>query len=73
VKTEEVSRTIIGTAMRARLLAPETRKWLTIAAVTFGLFILDNTIVNVALPSIQRDLGSTVSQLEGVVERRSRR
>jgi EmrB/QacA subfamily drug resistance transporter len=55
--------------MRARLLAPENRKWLTLAAVTFGLFMimLDNTIVNVALPSIQRDLGSSVSQLEWVV------
>ena len=55
--------------MRARLLAPENRKWLTLAAVTFGLFMimLDNTIVNVALPSIQRDLGSTVSQLEWIV------
>jgi hypothetical protein len=42
--------------MRARLLAPENRKWLTLAAVTFGLFMimLDNTIVNVALPSIPR-------------------
>jgi EmrB/QacA subfamily drug resistance transporter len=55
--------------MRARLLAPENRKWLTLAAVTFGLFMimLDNTIVNVALPTIQRDLGSTVSQLEWIV------
>jgi hypothetical protein len=60
VKTEEASRTIIGAAMKARLLAPENRKWLTLAAVTFGLFMimLDNTIVNVALPSIQRDLGA---------------
>ena len=55
--------------MRARLLAPENRKWLTLGAVTFGLFMimLDNTIVNVALPSIQRDLGSTVTQLEWIV------
>jgi len=55
--------------MRARILAPENRKWLTLAAVTFGLFMimLDNTIVNVALPSIQRELGSTVSQLEWIV------
>jgi EmrB/QacA subfamily drug resistance transporter len=66
--TEDGSRTIIA-KMRARLLAPENRKWLTLAAVTFGLFMimLDNTIVNVALPSIQRDLGTTVSQLEWVV------
>ena len=55
--------------MRARLLAPENRKWLTLAAVTFGLFMimLDNTIVNVALPSIQRDLGVGLSELEWVV------
>ena len=33
-------------------------KWLTLAAMCFGLFLimLDNTIVNVALPSIQREL-----------------
>src|ERR671938_47015 len=55
--------------MRARVLAPENRKWLTLAAVTFGLFMimLDNTVVNVALPSIQRDLGLGVSELEWIV------
>ena len=44
--------------MRARIFAEENRKWLTLAAVSFGLFMimLDNTVVNVALPSIQRDL-----------------
>lgn len=60
MKTEAASRTIIGAAMKARLLASENRKWLTLAAVTFGLFMImpDNTIVNVAHPSIQRDLPS---------------
>jgi EmrB/QacA subfamily drug resistance transporter len=55
--------------MRVRLLEPENRKWLTLAAVTFGLFMimLDNTIVNVALPSIQRDLDIGISELEWVV------
>ncbi len=55
--------------MRTRLLAPENRKWLTLASVSFGLFMimLDNTIVNVALPSIQRDLGISISELEWVV------
>src|SRR5216110_1043782 len=55
--------------MRARLLAPENRKWLTLASVSFGLFMimLDNTIVNVALPSIQRGLGNSISELEWVV------
>jgi EmrB/QacA subfamily drug resistance transporter len=54
--------------VRARILAPENRKWLTLGAVAFGLFMimLDNTIVNVALPSIQRDLGIGISELEWV-------
>src|SRR6266513_4245265 len=55
--------------MRARLLAPEFRKWWTLAAVAFGLFMimLDNTVVNVALPSIQRALGIDRAELEWIV------
>jgi EmrB/QacA subfamily drug resistance transporter len=55
--------------VRARIFAEENRKWLTLAAVAFGLFMimLDNTVVNVALPSIQRDLEATLSELEWVV------
>ena len=55
--------------MRARIFAEEKRKWLTLAAVSFGLFMimLDNTVVNVALPSIQRDLGTGLSELEWIV------
>jgi EmrB/QacA subfamily drug resistance transporter len=55
--------------MRARLFAPENRKWWTLAAVAVGLFMimLDNTVVNVALPSIQQDLGIGISELEWVV------
>ncbi|HEV2901968.1 MAG TPA: DHA2 family efflux MFS transporter permease subunit, partial [Gaiellaceae bacterium] len=55
--------------MRARLLDDANRKWWTLGAVAFGLFMimLDNTIVNVALPSIQRDLAIGVSELEWIV------
>src|ERR1044071_8805360 len=55
--------------MRARMFAEENRKWWTLAAVAFGLFMimLDNTIVNVALPSIQRSLHLKISELEWVV------
>ena len=55
--------------MRARIFAEENRKWLTLAAVAVGLFMimLDNTVVNVALPSIQRDLGAQLSELEWIV------
>src|SRR5256885_3883341 len=55
--------------MRARLFTPENRKWWTLVAVSVGLFMimLDNTVVNVSLPSIQQDLGIGISELEWVV------
>jgi EmrB/QacA subfamily drug resistance transporter len=55
--------------MKARLFAPENRKWWTLTAVALGLFMimLDNTVVNVALPSIQRSLHLKISELEWVV------
>src|SRR6266540_2417368 len=55
--------------MRARLFAPENRRWWTLVAVAVGLFMimLDNTVVNVALPSIRKDLGIGISELEWVV------
>ena len=55
--------------MSPTLFHGESRKWWTLAAVSFGLFMimLDNTVVNVALPSIQRDLGVDISKLEWVV------
>ena len=55
--------------MRAKILAEENRKWWTLGALTFALFMimLDNTVVNVALPSIQRDLGIGLSALEWTV------
>ncbi len=47
----------------------ERRRWWTLAAVSLGLFMimLDNTVVNVALPSIQDSLGLSLSELEWVV------
>jgi EmrB/QacA subfamily drug resistance transporter len=55
--------------VRARLFAPENRQWWTLVAVAVGLFMimLDNTVVNVALPSIQEDLQISTSELEWVV------
>ncbi len=50
-------------------IAERNRKWWTLGAVSFSLFMimLDNTIVNVALPTIGRGLGVGVSELEWVV------
>jgi EmrB/QacA subfamily drug resistance transporter len=55
--------------MTARRLSDQNRAWWTLVAVSFGLFMimLDNTVVNVALPSIRADLGISVSELEWVV------
>jgi EmrB/QacA subfamily drug resistance transporter len=55
--------------MKARIFAPETRKWWTLAAVAVGLFMimLDNTVVVVALPSIQNSLHISTSELEWVM------
>src|ERR1022692_1440759 len=45
------------------------RRWWALGAMCFALFMimLDNTVVNVALPSIQRSLHSTTSTLEWTV------
>jgi EmrB/QacA subfamily drug resistance transporter len=53
----------------AVLTADENRKWWTLFAVSFGLFMimLDNTVVNVALRTIQSDLHMSVSSLEWIV------
>jgi EmrB/QacA subfamily drug resistance transporter len=50
-------------------LTEDNRKWWTLGAMCFALFMimLDNTVVNVALPSIQRDLGASLSSLEWTV------
>ena len=55
--------------MKARLFAEENRKWWTLGALAFALFMimLDNTVVNVALPSIQGELGIGLSELEWTV------
>src|SRR5512144_2685504 len=55
--------------MRARIFAERNRKWWTLAAVSFGLFMimLDNTVVNVALLSIERELHADLSELQWIV------
>ena len=52
-----------------RFVTPENKKWWTLGAVSVGLFMimLDNTVVNVALPAMQRSLNLQLSELEWVV------
>jgi EmrB/QacA subfamily drug resistance transporter len=46
------------------------RKWWTLTAVSVGIFmlLLDVTIVNVALPDIQRELDASLSDLQWVID-----
>jgi EmrB/QacA subfamily drug resistance transporter len=48
--------------------SPRSRVW-TLVVVSVGLFmvVLDNLVVNVALPSIHRDLGASIQALEWTV------
>jgi EmrB/QacA subfamily drug resistance transporter len=48
----------------------DRRKWWVLVAMVFGLFMpmLDNLVVNVALPTIQRELGAGVSGLQWIID-----
>ena len=46
------------------------RRWLGLAFICVSLLIisLDNTVLNVAIPSISRDLGATTSELQWIMD-----
>lgn len=50
--------------------ALDPRRWWTLAVLCLSLLVigLDNTILNVALPTLQRDLDATSSQLQWIVD-----
>ncbi|MCW3032903.1 MAG: transporter [Solirubrobacterales bacterium] len=55
--------------LRALQMNAENRRWWALGAMCFALFMimLDNTVVNVALPSIQRSLHASTASLEWTV------
>jgi len=55
--------------IRALQMHDGNRRWWALGAMCFALFMimLDNTVVNVALPSIQRSLHASTSSLEWTV------
>jgi MFS family permease len=57
------------TTRYGHLITDDNRKWWTLGAMCFALFMimLDNTVVNVALPSIQKDLHASISGLEWTI------
>src|SRR3954466_308954 len=50
--------------------APAPRRWWTLFVLCFSLLVIgrDNTTLNVALPTLQRDLGASASQLQWIVD-----
>ena len=46
------------------------RRWVTLAVLCVSLLVIviDNTIVNVALPTLVRDLGASISELQWIVD-----
>ena len=46
------------------------QKWMVLVALCFPLFViaLDNSVLNLALPPIARDLGSSTSQLQWIID-----
>jgi EmrB/QacA subfamily drug resistance transporter len=56
-------------AIRSLQINEDNRRWWALGAMCFALFMimLDNTVVNVALPSIQRSLHASTASLEWTV------
>jgi EmrB/QacA subfamily drug resistance transporter len=59
----------VSTRTSSLRMTEDNRRWWALAAMCFALFMimLDNTVVNVALPSIQRSLHASTSSLEWTV------
>src|SRR5436190_23226704 len=52
----------------ARAAAPTERLILVACILGSGIAFLDGTVVNVALPAIQRDLGASLASQQWIVE-----
>ena len=46
------------------------RRWMILAVLALSVFlvVVDNTIVNVALPTLSRDLGASTTELQWIVD-----
>ncbi|MGD0748535.1 MAG: DHA2 family efflux MFS transporter permease subunit [Acidimicrobiales bacterium] len=50
--------------------APKDRRWIVLAVLCLSVFlvVVDNTIVNVALPTLNRTLGASITSLQWIVD-----
>ena len=53
------------------ITVPDPRRWRILGVLCVALFaiVMDNTIVNVALPTLARELHADTSRLQWIVER----
>src|SRR5438445_4578335 len=65
-----MARTLEISGEQAQGQSGDRRKWWVLVTMVFGLFMpmLDNLVVNVALPTIQRKLGAGVSGLQWIID-----
>jgi EmrB/QacA subfamily drug resistance transporter len=58
----------VGTAPAAS--NPKDRRWLVLPVLCLSVFlvVVDNTIVNVALPTLNRNLGASITSLQWIVD-----
>ena len=79
VRTNEKTGTMTDTSNSSAVITPgpddldpvvHQRRWLILAVLCMSLLIIvmDNTILNVAIPSLIRDLGATNSQVQWIVD-----
>ena len=56
--------------MSSTSVPPDPRRWWILGALSLSLLVIavDNTILNVALPTIERDLGATTGELQWIVD-----
>ncbi len=66
-----------GTSLETASLTPATvappskdRRWIVLAVLCLSVFlvVVDNTIVNVALPTLNRSLGASITSLQWIVD-----
>src|SRR4051812_16068822 len=59
-----------GASMDEQLAQSQRRRWAILGVLSLSVFlvVVDNTIVNVALPTLSRELGASTSQLQWIVD-----
>ncbi|HEX3333697.1 MAG TPA: DHA2 family efflux MFS transporter permease subunit [Acidimicrobiales bacterium] len=72
-RTPEASTLLDGTATgigTGAAPAPSDRRWLILVVLCLSVFlvVVDNTIVNVALPTLNRHLGASITSLQWIVD-----